>query len=159
MMSRINYYPKKVYTSNGELSFYAVKSYSKHALNSEFDIETNLEGYNIDISLFKKRYNNEKGLIHANFAPQIKFYGTLIEFDFEHLSEKESTVILSGVLTILGFKKQKSFLGNIKRIDNMIYISSNFILEIEEYSFEKVFHCTSLNTSKSIRIELELQLK
>ena len=159
MLSRTDYYSKNVYTSEGQLNFYATKSYSKRHLNDEFDIESILNGYNIDISLFKKKYNNENGLIHINFAPQIQFKGTLIEFDFTHLSENESTVILSGILNVLGNKKQKSFLGNIKKVENMIYISSNFILDIEEYNFEKVFNCTSLNASKSIRIELALKLK
>ena len=152
--------PNLVYrTSSGDIIFYATKSYSRLPLNDEFDIETTLIDYDIDILLYKKQYQNEKGLINANFTPQIKFNGTLLEFDFNHLSENESTVILSGILNVLGSKKKKSFLGNIKKIENTIYISSNFILDIEEYNFEKVFKCKTLNTSKSIRIELSLPLK
>lgn len=159
MQSRTEIYSKNIHTSDGHLNFFATKSYSKRALNDEFDIESNLNGYNISIYLTKKKYYNENGLIQMNFSPQIQFNGSLIEFDFENLSKNESTVILSGTLNILGNKKQKSFLGNIKQVENTIYISSNFILDISEYNFDKVFNCSSINSSKSIRIELALQLK
>ncbi len=159
MINKINYYPKNFYTSNGEINFYASKSHGKQALSTEFDIQTTLNTYSLDISLFKKNPNKEKGLIHANFAPRVQFIGDLIEFDFMDLSENESTVILSGNLKIMGIKKQKSFIGNIKRVDNAIYLNSNFIINIEEFNFDKLFKCTELNTAKSIRIELVLQLK
>lgn len=158
MINRINYYPKNYYTSDGEINFYAAKLYSKHALKSEFDIQTTLNDYSLKISLFKKNPNRKEGVIHANFAPLIQFNGNLLEFDFKNLSKNESTVILSGHLKILGIKKQKSFVGKIKRIDKTIYLNSNFILNIEEFNFDEVFKCIELNTTKRIRIEIVLQL-
>jgi hypothetical protein len=158
MTNRLKQDKKDFFTSEGEINFYASKSHSKHALKNEFEIQTTLEAYNIDISLYRKNLNNDKGVIQAQFAPHIQFTGNLLEFDFMDLSPNESTVILHGTLKILNNKKQKTFLGTIKKIGNTIYLNSNFILDISEFNFDKIFHCTVLNDAKRIRIELEIQL-
>ena len=68
MLSKTQLLSKNVYTSEGQLNFTPPNRIVNATLKDEFDIESILNGYNIDNSLFKKKYNTENGLIHMNFS-------------------------------------------------------------------------------------------
>ncbi|MEL0455884.1 hypothetical protein WJN01_06570 [Flavobacteriaceae bacterium SZ-1-7] len=144
----------------GDITFYMAKSYSRQPLKNKFEIESILEDYNLRISLFKKNEDLENGIIVFPAIPKIEFFGELLEFDYSELSESESTVIFKGDLKVLCNKKQKTFLGSIKKIDDTVFIKANLTLDTSEFDFEKVLNCPkTLSSAKTVSVEVSLQLK
>jgi hypothetical protein len=148
------------YAFDGDIIFYASKSFSKQPLNSKFEIVSSLYNYSIDISLHDK-VEDEKNIINSfQNVPKVQFSGELLEFDFSELSESESTVIFKGDLRVLCNNKQKTFLGSIKKIDDIIYLKANLSIDVSEFEFEKVLNCKPVfNSAKAICVEIMLQLK
>jgi len=148
------------YAFDGDISFFASKPYSRQPLQNAFEIQSFIEGYTIQISLFKKTLKKDYGVIPINSTPRIQFIGELLEFDYSELSESESTVVFKGDLKILSDIKQKTFLGSIKKIDDTILLKANFSLNPSEFEFEKVLNCsTSFNSTKAINVEIMVQLR
>jgi hypothetical protein len=148
------------YAFDGDIIFYASKSFSKQPLKNKFEIVSTLDNYFIDISLYNKIEEQEHVLTHFQTVPKIQFSGELFEFDFSELSESESTVIFKGDLRVLCTVKQKTFLGSIKKINDVVYLKANLSLDISEFEFEKVLNCNPLfKSAKTICVEIMLQLK
>lgn len=147
-------------TFDSDITFYASKSYSRQALKNTFEIESYIDGYSIEIAMFKKTETSENGVINFQSFPEIKFTGELLEFDYSELCENESTVVLKGDIKVLCEKKQKTFLGSIKKIDDTLFLNANISLDPSEFDFEKILPCsTSYKSAKAINVQLMLQLK
>ena len=145
---------------NSDITFYASKSYSRQPLKNTFKIESYISGYTFQIAMFKKTERPENGVINFQAFPEIKFTSEFLEFDYSELSEHESTVVLKGEIKVLCKKKQKTFLGSIKKIDNTVYLKANLSLDTSEFEFEKVLSCQKpLHSAKAISVEIMLQLK
>jgi hypothetical protein len=146
------------YASN--ISFYAAKSYTRQLLQNTFKIESVLDAYSLDISMFKTQKNVDDGVISFKSLPKIQFIGELLEFDYSELSENESTVVFKGDLRILCLKEEKTFLGSIKKINDVVYLRGNLLLDTSEFDFENVLSCNpSIYSSKTISVEFMLELK
>lgn len=152
---------RRIYNAfDGDISFYASKSYSRQPLKNTFKIESFIESYNIQIALFKKKEHDEEGVIAFPAVPKIEFTGELLEFDYSELSESESTVIFKGDLKVLCDTKQQTFLGSIKKIDDTVFVTANLSLNTQDFEFEKALNCPkSLNAAKAIMVEVKLKLK
>jgi hypothetical protein len=150
-----------VYNAFGsDVTFYVSKSYSKQPLKNTFEIESYLDDCNLKIDMFKKANPTENGVINIQSFPRIQFTGELLEFDYSELCENESTLVLKGDIKVLGKKKTNTFLGSIKRIEDVIYLKANVSLNPSDFEFEKVLDdTTSFKTAKSINIGIYLQLK
>ncbi|MFK5880397.1 MAG: hypothetical protein QM478_12980 [Flavobacteriaceae bacterium] len=145
---------------NSNISFYAAKSYSRQLLQNTFQIESILDGYSLEISMFKRSKDVDDGVISFKSNPRIQFVGELLEFDYSELSESESTVVFKGDLKILYDKKKKTFLGSIKKIDDTIILKANLSLSPSEFEFEKVLNCSkSFKSAKAINVAIMLKLK
>ncbi|GAA4946084.1 hypothetical protein GCM10023314_19210 [Algibacter agarivorans] len=145
---------------DSDITFYASKSYSRQPLKNTFQIEASIDAYNIQIDMFKKTDKPEKGVINFQSFPEIQFRGELLEFDYSELYENESTVVLKGGIKVLCKKKQKTFLGSVKRIEDTIYLKANLSLNPYEFEFEKVLNCQKpLHSAKAISVEIMLHLK
>ena len=153
--------PKSTYYSfDCDISFFASKSFSRQPLQNAFEIQFIIEGYTIQIDLFKKNLKKDNRIIPINPLPRMQFMGGLLEFDYAKLSESESTVVFKGDLKILCDTKQKTFLGSIKKVDDTIIVKANFSLDASEFEFEKVLTCsTTFNSTKAINVEIMLQLR
>ncbi|MEH6537242.1 MAG: hypothetical protein V7719_12665 [Psychroserpens sp.] len=145
---------------DGNISFFASKSFSRQPLQNKFEIRSFLEGYSIQMSLFKKNKDENKDVISLQSIPKIQFIGELLEFDYSELSESESTVVFKGDIKVLCTKKENTFLGSIKKINDTIFLKANFSLDTSEFEFEKVLNCSTLvNSAKAVSVEIMLQLK
>ncbi len=145
---------------DGNISFFASKSFSRQLLENQFEIQSFLEGYSMRVSLFKKVAKEDDGIIYLQAAPKIQFIGELLEFDYSELSESESTVVFKGQLQVLCVKKENTFLGSIKKINDTIFLRANFSLDTSVFEFEKVLNCSgSVKSAKAVSVEINLQLK
>lgn len=142
----------------GDITFYVSKSYSRQLLKNTFEIDSSIDGYTIQIDLFKKTDRPENGVITFQSFPEIQFIGEFLDFDYSELSENESTLVLKGEIKVLCNKKQKTFLGSIKKIDNTVYLRANLSLDTSEFEFEKVLNCPKpLHSAKAVSVEIRLQ--
>ncbi|MCF8274410.1 MAG: hypothetical protein K9I95_11315 [Flavobacteriaceae bacterium] len=148
------------YAFDGDIIFYASKSFSKQVLKNKFEIVSTLDNYSINIALYNKIEEQANVLSPFQTVPKIQFNGELLEFDFSELSENESTVVFKGDLRVLCNNKQQTFLGSIKKINEVVYVKANLSLDISEFEFEKVLNCNHLfKSAKTICVEIMLQLK
>lgn len=146
--------------SDSDITFYASKSYSRQPLKNTFATKAYIDDYIIQILMFKKIVKPENGVINFPSFPDIQFTGELLEFDYSELCENESTVVFKGELKVLCNKKQKTFLGSIKRIEDTIYLKANLSLDPSVFEFEKVLNCsTTFKSAKAINVEVLLKLK
>ncbi len=160
MMHEIQKQNATYFAFNSDITFYASKSYSRQPLKNSFEIQSYINNHDIQISLFKKHFKLDSGVIPMNARPRIEFTGELLEFDYSELSENESTVIIKGDMRVLCDKKQKTFIGSIKKIKDTVILKANILLDSSDFEFEKVLTCdTSFQNVKTISVEMLLELK
>ena len=143
-----------------DISFYAANSYSRQPLKNTFEIQCIINGYSLEISMYKKTEDLENGIINFNSAPTIQFNGAFLEFEYSDLSENESTLVIQGDLRVLCAKSQKTFLGSIKKIDDVVFLKANLILDTLEFEFDQALNCTNTcNSAKTVSVEIAMKLK
>ncbi len=110
---------------------------------------------------FEARQNLRKefGLEFSPFTGQVFFNGRLMDdFSYDELTDTISTFIAGGDLTSLGKARLVSFIGNMKMIDDLIHLNTNFSLSNNEFLNSKPEYLTKSGKSKLVEFEITSKL-
>lgn len=160
------------FSGKGLLSIYDKKTSYKKPLILEIPIKSKLsvEG-GLLISFLERDFIFESvearqnlmngfGLGFSPFAGPEFFNGSLMdEFFFDELGETTSTFIVGGDLISLGKARKASFIGNLKIIDGLIKLTTNFTLSNDEFLNSKPEFRPYSGKSKLIEFEIISELK
>lgn len=107
----------------------------------------------------RQNLRKEFGLGFSPFTPQDFFNGRFMDdFAYDELTETISTFIIGGDLTSLGKARPASFIGNIKMIDDLIHLNTNFTLSNYEFLNSKPEYLTKSGKSKLVEFEIASKL-
>lgn len=160
------------YSGKGILSIYCKTSFSRKPIILGVPIKSSLNSYgSFLISLIGRdfcfessaaRHNliKEFGLGFSPFTDLEFFSGSLMDdFSLDELSETTSTFIVGGDLTSLGKARPASFIGNMKMIDDLIHLNTNFALSNHEFFNSKPECLAKFGKLKLIEFEIISKLK
>lgn len=128
-------------SGNGNVSIYAKKNLSSRPIiqdilvsgslkeNGEFAITLNNQKFSFESSAARQGLRCGYGIGFSAFTNSDFFEGSFMDdINFETLNENISTDIVGGNLIALNRAKKVSFIGELKKIDDIIYLNSSFIL-------------------------------
>jgi len=137
---------EKFITKTGELSFEAsVPSFEEvQAKNEnvsailkstgEFASLALMKGFRFKVALMEEHFN--ENYAETSKFPKTTFRGTIENFDLSQLSENDKTFIVKGIITMHGVEKPVEVPAAIKKIEEIIYLSANFILKPGDFDIE-----------------------
>lgn len=139
------YSQEKLISRNGKVIFEAsVPSYEPvGAVNSEVSCILNLKTSEISSLTFLKSFRFKLSLMEEHFNdnyiesdryPKSYFKGKIENFDISKLTNTPTAYTIKGKLELHGKSKKISFIANIKKIDKVVTIQSNFTLNADDFN-------------------------
>jgi hypothetical protein len=90
--------------------------------------------FNFKRELMEEHFN--ENYMESDRYPKAHFVGKISDFSLNQLSHIERTFNLSGTLTMHGVSRTFNTDVNLKKIDDMLFLESSFIVRPEEYKIK-----------------------
>ncbi|CAM3876000.1 YceI family protein [Flavobacterium cucumis] len=115
-----------------------------------------VRGFKFKIALMEEHFN--ENYIESTVFPKTTFKGKIENFFYSRITRTEQNYTLNGQLELHGKTKDISVIAKIKRTDEGIEITSNFIVSTDDFDIE-IPSVVSKNISKNVKVSLEFLLK
>lgn len=159
----------KIITKTGQLTFEAsVPSFEEvKATNESVSCIVNTKtgeiaalalqkGFRFKIALMEEHYN--ENYIESNQYPKATFKGKIENFDLSKVDKTGKTYTISGTMELHGKSKQITITSKIKKVATGIEITSNFVLNADDFSIE-IPSVVSKKVSNKVNVSFNFILK
>lgn len=159
----------KIITKTGQLTFEAsVPSFEEvKATNESVSCIVNTKtgeiaalalqkGFRFKIALMEEHYN--ENYIESNQYPKATFKGKIENFDLSKVDKTGKTYTISGTMELHGKSKQITITSKIKKVATGIEITSNFVLNADDFSIE-IPSVVSKKVSNKVNVSFNFVLK
>ncbi|NVK52298.1 MAG: YceI family protein [Flavobacteriaceae bacterium] len=115
-----------------------------------------MKGFRFKIALMEEHFN--ENYMDSDTYPKAKFSGKIKGFSTADLTEKASTYIILGKLTLHGVTKEISITSMIRKIGDSIYIDSKFSVTPEDFNI-KIPSIVRKKIAKNVDVTVAFELK
>lgn len=159
---------EKFITKSGEINFEAsVPSFeevkAKHnsvsailKSNGEFASLALVKGFRFKVALMEEHFN--ENYAESSKYPKATFKGKVKDFDATKLSEEEKEYMVSGTVTMHGVDKKIEAKAIIKKVDDVIFLNTQFVLKPEDFKIE-IPSVVSSKIAEEINVSAIFELK
>lgn len=91
-----------------------------------------IRGFKFKKALMQEHFNEDR-FMGSETYPKSNFSGNIVDFDISQLSDSEKEFNITGTIKIHGVSKEIETTGLLKLVDNTIYLSSEFTVEVADF--------------------------
>ena len=124
--------------------------------NGEIAALALIKGFRFKISLMEEHFN--ENYIESSIYPKATFKGKIEEFDYNKLGSSSKEYVIKGELELRGKKKTISIKSNIKKVGEIVSMTSDFIINTEDFDI-KIPSLMSKKLTKDVKVNLSFDLK
>lgn len=158
----------KYFTKSGEITFEAsVSNFEPVAAENNtvsvilkddgnFASLVLIRGFKFKKALMQEHFNEDRFMGSETF-PKANFSGNILDFDISKLSETATEFKIIGTIKIHGESKDIETTGFIKLVDNTIYLSSEFTVEVADFDIA-VKSKVAKKIAKTVKINVDFKL-
>jgi len=159
---------EKFVTKTGEINFEAsVPSFEEvNATNEnvsailkstgEFASLALMKGFRFKVALMEEHFN--ENYAETSKYPKTTFRGNIEGFDLSQLNEKDKIYTIKGVITMHGIDKPVEVPASIKMVDDIVYLSINFVLKPGDFDI-KIPSIVSSKIAEEVNVTANFILK
>jgi len=137
---------EKYITKSGQLSFEAsvpsfeeVKADNSNVSailkdNGDFASLTLMKGFRFKVALMEEHFN--ENYVESSEFPKTTFRGKIKDFDMAALGDQEKNYVIEGVINMHGTDKAVEVPVTMKKTDEGIHLTTNFILKPGDFNIE-----------------------
>lgn len=114
------------------------------------------KGFRFKIALMEEHYN--ENYIESDKYPKATFKGKIENFDLSKVDTSVKTYTINGTIELHGKSKQITITSKIKKVDTGIEITSDFVLNADDFSIE-IPSVVSKKVSKKVNVSFNFILK
>jgi len=116
-----------------------------------------IKGFQFKKALMQKHFNSKKW-VNSKEYPKTKFTGQVEEFIYDELTAEGKEYIISGKLTFHGVTKSVNPTATIKKVDDVVYLSTKFSVLVADYGIN-VKSKLAKKIAEKVNVEVDLELK
>lgn len=114
------------------------------------------KGFRFKIALMEEHYN--ENYVESDKYPKATFKGKIENFDLSEVDKTGKTYTISGTMELHGKSKQITITSKIKKVATGIEITSDFVINAEDFSIE-IPSVVSKKVSKKVNVSFNFVLK
>lgn len=124
--------------------------------NGEFASLALVKGFRFKVALMEEHFN--ENYAESSKFPKATFKGNIKDFDISKLTESNMEFLISGTVQMHGVDKDIKTNAIIKKIDDIIYLTTQFILKPEDFNIE-IPSVVSSKIAEEINVSANFELK
>ena len=115
-----------------------------------------MKGFRFKVALMEEHFN--ENYAESSKYPKTTFKGKIQDFDITDLSEEEKIYTISGTINMHGTDKVVEVPATIKKVDDVIVLTTNFVLKPADFNIE-IPSVVSSKIAEDINVSATFNLK